>query len=82
VETDKQAFDPSLGRLPTPQGVVVALLDLAPLLGQEAFEEILPAYERLGLGSLLDVCFREVIVGRRPQCHRERFSRRAHCRSG
>jgi len=45
VEANKQAFDPSLGRLPTPQGIVVALLDLAPLLGQEAFKEILPANE-------------------------------------
>ena len=54
VEADKQAFDPSLGRLPTPQGVVVALLDLAPLLGQEAFEEVLPVDERLGLSGLLD----------------------------
>jgi len=43
VEADKQAFDPSLGRLPTPQRVAVALLDLAPLFGQEAFKEILPA---------------------------------------
>jgi len=41
----------------------VALLDLAPLLGQEAFKEILPVDERLELGSLLDVCFRKVIVG-------------------
>jgi len=32
VEADKQAFDPSLGRLPTPQRVVVALLDLAPFV--------------------------------------------------
>ena len=54
VEADKQAFDPPLGRLPTPQGVVVALLDLAPLLGQEAFKEVLPADERLGLGGLLN----------------------------
>ena len=54
VEADKQAFDPPLGRLPTPQRVVVALLDLAPLLGQEAFKEVLPADERLGLGSLLN----------------------------
>jgi len=45
VEADKQAFDPSLGRLPTPQGVVVALWDLAPVLGQEAFKEVLPADE-------------------------------------
>jgi len=50
----KQAFDPPLGRLPTPQGVVVALLDLAPLLGQEAFKEVLPANERLGLSGVLD----------------------------
>jgi len=41
----------------------VALLDLAPLLGQEAFKEILPADERLGLGSLLDFGLREVICG-------------------
>jgi len=41
----------------------VALLDLAPLLGQEPFKEILPACERLGLGSLLDVYFLEVIAG-------------------
>jgi len=54
VEADKQALDPSLGRLPTPQRVVVALLDLAPLLGQEAFKEVLPADERLGLGGLLN----------------------------
>jgi len=54
VEVDKQAFDPSRGRLPAPQGVVVALLDMVSLLGQEAFKEILPAYERLGLGSLFD----------------------------
>jgi len=54
VEVDKQAMDPSLGRLPTPQRVVVVLLDLAPLLGQEAFKEILPVYKQLGLGSLLD----------------------------
>ena len=45
VEADEQAFDPPLGRLPTPQRVVVALLDLAPLLGQEAFKEVLPANE-------------------------------------
>jgi len=45
VEANKQAFDPSLGRLPTPQGVVVALLDLAPLLRKEAFKEVLPANE-------------------------------------
>jgi len=65
VEADKQAFDPPLGQLltSTPQRVVVALLDLAPLLGQEAFKEILPADERLGLGNLLDFCFRKVIVG-------------------
>ena len=63
VEADKQAFDPSLGRLPTPQRVVVALLDLVPLRGQEAFKEILPADECLGLGSLLDFCFEKVIVG-------------------
>ena len=41
----------------------MALLDLAPLFGQETFKEILPAYERLGLGSLLDVYFLEVIAG-------------------
>jgi len=41
----------------------VTLLDLAPLLGQETFKEILPANERLGLGNLLDLCFRKVIVG-------------------
>jgi len=63
VEADKQAFDLSLGRLPSPQRVVVELLDLAPLLGQEAFKEILPACERLGLGSLLDFCFLKVIAG-------------------
>jgi len=63
VEANKQAFDPPLGRLPTPQRVVVTLLDLAPLLGQEAFKEILPANERLGLGNLLDFCFRKIIVG-------------------
>ena len=63
VETDKHAFDPPLGRLPTPQRVVVALLDLAPLLGQEAFEEVLPADERLGLSGLLDFRFRKVIGG-------------------
>jgi len=62
VEVDKQAFDPPLGRLPAPQRVVVALLELVPLLGQEAFKEILPANERLGLGSLLDFCFRKVII--------------------
>jgi len=63
VEADKQAFDSSLGRLPPPQRVVVALLDLAPLFGQEAFKEILPAYEQLGLGSLLDFYFLKVIAG-------------------
>jgi len=63
VEADKQALDPPPGQLPTPQRVVVALLDLAPLLGQEAFKEVLPVYEQLGLGSLLDFCFRKVIVG-------------------
>jgi len=57
VEANKQAFDPSLGRLPAPQGIVVALLDLAPLLGQETFKEILPAYEGLGLGCLPDFGF-------------------------
>ena len=39
------------------------LLDLAPLLGQEAFKEILPACERLGLGSLLDFCLLKVVTG-------------------
>jgi len=63
VEADKQAFDPALGRLPAPQRVVMALLDLAPLLGQKAFKEILPADEQLGLGNLLDFCFRKVIMG-------------------
>jgi len=63
VEADKQAFDPLLCRLPTPQRVVVTLLDLAPLLGQETFKEIFPADERLGLDGLLDFCFRRVIVG-------------------
>jgi len=62
VEANKQAFDPSLGRLPTPQGVVVALLDLAPLLGQEAFKEVLPADEGLGLGCLPDFGFCEVVA--------------------
>jgi len=41
----------------------MALLDLAPLFGQDAFKEILPADEQLGLGSLLDFCFRKVIGG-------------------
>ena len=41
----------------------MALLDLAPLLGQKAFKEILPANERLGLGNLLDFCFRKVVMG-------------------
>jgi len=36
---------------------------MAPLLGQEAFKEILPADERLGLDGLLDFCFKKVIVG-------------------
>ena len=40
----------------------MALLDLAPLLGQEAFKEVLPANERLGLGSLLNFQFLEVIA--------------------
>ena len=64
VEADKQAFDPALGRLPTPQRVIVTLLDLAPLFGQETFKEILPANERLRLGSLLDFCFWKVIEGK------------------
>jgi len=62
VEANKQALDPPLGRLPAPQGIVVALLDLAPLLGQEAFKEILPANEGLGLGCLPDVGFCEVVA--------------------
>jgi len=62
VKANKQAFDPSLGRLPAPQGIVMALLDLAPLLGQEAFKEVLPANEGLGLGCLPDVGFCEVIA--------------------
>jgi len=41
----------------------VALLDLAPLLGQETFKEILPSYERQGLGRLPDFHFLEVIAG-------------------
>jgi len=41
----------------------MVLLDLAPLLGQEPFKEVLPAYERLGLGSLLDFCLLKVIAG-------------------
>jgi len=53
VEADEQAFDPSFSRLPAPQGVAVALLDLASLFGQETVKEILPANKRLGLGGLL-----------------------------
>jgi len=49
VEANKQAFDPSLGQLPAPQGVAVALLDLEPLFRQETFKEILQAHERLVL---------------------------------
>jgi len=41
----------------------VTLLDLVPLFRQETFKEILPAYERLGLGSLLDFRFLKVIAG-------------------
>jgi len=63
VEADKQAFDPLLCRLPAPQRVVVSLLDLVPLFRQKTFKEIIPACERLGLGSLLDFCFLKVIAG-------------------
>jgi len=45
VEANVQAFDPLLGRLPTPLRIAVALLDLAPLFGQETFKEVLPADE-------------------------------------
>jgi len=63
VEANKQAFDPSLGRPPAPQRVVVAVFDLVPLFRQETFKEILPAYERLGLGSLSDFHYLKVITG-------------------
>jgi len=45
------------------QRAAVALLDLAPVFGQEAFKWIVSANERLALGNLLDFCFRRVIVG-------------------
>jgi len=41
----------------------VVLLNLAPLFRQETFKEILPAYESLGLGGLLDFHFLKVIAG-------------------
>jgi len=61
VEADKEALDPFLGRLLAPESVVVALLHLAPLLGEQTFEEILPADERLRLGTLLHVFILKVI---------------------
>ena len=63
MKASEQAFDPPLGRLPAPEGVVVALLELAPLLGEETFKEILPAYVGLGLSCLSDFLILEVIKG-------------------
>ena len=63
VKASEQASDPPLGRLPAPEGVVVALLELAPLLGEETFKEILPAYVGLGLSCLSDFLILEVIKG-------------------
>ena len=38
MQASEQAFDPLLGGLPSPGGVVVALLELTPLLAKDAFQ--------------------------------------------
>jgi hypothetical protein len=62
VELDKQTFDPFLGGLPLPESVVMALLELAPLLGQQTFQKVLPSYLSLRLSRQFDFHIKEVFT--------------------
>lgn len=62
MKADKQTFDPLFGGPFPLEGVIVALLDLAPLFGEQTFQQIFPANEGLRLGCLLHFRITEVMA--------------------
>ena len=65
VELEEETSGPALARSPKAFLIEVALLELLPMLGEKAFEEVLPANGGLGSDDLVNIVIREVGKGER-----------------
>ena len=65
VELEEKTSGPALARSPEAFLIEVALLELLPMLGEKALEEVLPTNGGLGSDDLVNIVIREVGKGER-----------------